>query len=42
MDVLYKNLDFPWRLDMSLYCLDKNFVISFNENIAESCSYCIS
>ena len=35
-NILYQNLDFPRRLDMSLHCLDEDFVVAVNVNGAES------
>ena len=35
-NILYQNLDFLRRLDMSLHFLDEDFIVAFNVNVAES------
>ena len=34
-------MDLPWSLDLSLYCLDENFVISFDVDMEKSDDKCL-
>ena len=42
MNVLNSYLDFPWHLDVSLHCLDEDFIILFYVNFGETCLNCSS
>ena len=39
VNMLYQKLDPLWRLNVTLYCLDENFIISLNMNISKTYLY---
>jgi len=40
VNILYQNLDLPWHFNVTMNCLDENFIVSLNMNISETYLYC--